>query len=118
MAYSKGNEFASDLQDISSYCKVLCHPARMMILLQLSKNKSSFCGELVNILPLAQSTVSQHLKELVKSDLVKATPIGVSMSYSVNKKVFNDNQKLMADMIEKILKNLKKDKNHKSKLEN
>jgi ArsR family transcriptional regulator len=113
MAYSKSEEFAEELQIISSFCKVLSHPARLNILLELSKTKKSFCGDLVKILPLSQPTVSQHLKELTKSGLVKAKPMGVNMSYSVNKKYLNTQQELMEIMMERIIKNLKKDKHPK-----
>lgn len=110
MAYSKKYEFATDLQDISAFCKVLSHPVRLAILLELSRSKQLFCGELVNLIPLAQPTVSQHLKELTQSGLVKVTPMGVSMAYSVNKKILTQNNENMQEIIEKILKNLKKDK--------
>ena len=113
MAYNKKNEFPKDLQDISAFCRVLSHPVRLYILLELSKTKHSFCGEIVNNIPLTQPTVSQHLKELTKLGLVKATQMGVNVSYSVNKKALAENQENMNEIIDKILKNLKKEKQAK-----
>lgn len=61
--------------------KALAHPARIAILQTLAKQNSCFCGDLTNILPLAQSTVSQHLKALKEAGLIRGQIDGVHTCY-------------------------------------
>ena len=55
-----------------------------MILKELAKRKSCVCGEIVDVLPLAQATVSQHLKELKEVGLIKGTVDGVKSCYCID----------------------------------
>lgn len=114
MAFSKKTEFAEDLQELSDYCKALSHPARLSILVELSKNGKSTCGEIVHLLPLAQATVSQHLKELVESGLVQVKARGVAMVYGISKKTLSQKNQAMYDMLSKFSKKPKKHKRSKS----
>ncbi len=114
MAFSKSDEFSPDLQNISVFTKALSHPARLSILIELSKQKKTFCGELVSVLPLAQSTVSQHLKELVKSGLVNVTQMGTNMAYSINKRQLKVLLTQLEDNFSIIFKNIKKEKQSKN----
>jgi ArsR family transcriptional regulator len=66
--------------------KALAHPARIKILKHLLKEDRCICGGIVNILPLAQSTVSQHLKVLRQAGLLQGTVEGLSICYCVDKK--------------------------------
>ena len=61
--------------------KALAHPARIAILQTLARQNSCFCGDLTNILPLAQSTVSQHLKALKEAGLIRGQIDGVHTCY-------------------------------------
>src|SRR4030042_3349990 len=60
-----------DEEAFSSICKALAHPVRIRIVSFLKKMNQCICGEIVETLPLAQSTVSQHLKVLKNSGLIK-----------------------------------------------
>ena len=76
---------SEDDRDFALMCKALSHPARVLILKYLLEMDRCICGEIVNILPLAQSTVSQHLKSLKKSGLIKGTVEGPSTCYCVDR---------------------------------
>ncbi|MBN2348657.1 MAG: winged helix-turn-helix transcriptional regulator [Bacteroidales bacterium] len=70
MTHARSVEFPKDMEQIARFAKALSHPARVAILKILSKSNSCFCGDIVSELPLAQATVSQHLKELKASGLI------------------------------------------------
>jgi DNA-binding transcriptional ArsR family regulator len=89
MANHKKAEFSSIDQDISVVAKVLSHPARIAILRILAQHNDLTCGELVEILPLAQPTVSHHLKELHDADLITFTIDGKKSLYNVNQHRWN-----------------------------
>jgi DNA-binding transcriptional ArsR family regulator len=86
MAYSKRNAFAETDARIAEIAKALGHPARIAILKLLS-NGTCICGDLVNELPLSQSTVSQHLKELKTAGLIKGEIDGPRVCYCLDLKV-------------------------------
>jgi DNA-binding transcriptional ArsR family regulator len=79
-------EITDSLDDdaFSSICKALAHPARIRILSFLKKMNQCVCGEIVEMLPLAQSTVSQHLKVLKNSGLVKGEIEGPRTCYCLD----------------------------------
>lgn len=72
-------------EEFSSYAKALGHPARVRILRILSRQKDCICGEMVALLPLAQSTVSQHLKVLKEAGLVQGEIDGPRVRYCINR---------------------------------
>src|SRR5690349_6724236 len=71
MGAGKHEEFSVKHNRISRYAKALSHPARVAILNFLVKKNACVCGDIVDELPLSQSTVSQHLKELKEAGLIK-----------------------------------------------
>jgi len=75
----------ADINDLANLCKALGHPARIQILKHLLAEKQCICGRIVEILPLAQSTVSQHLKILKESGLVQGAVEGPKTCYCVDK---------------------------------
>ncbi len=84
MGITKTESF-SDLQNrLADYFKVLGHPARIAILEHLVNANSCICGDLVDVLPLSQATVSQHLKELKQAGLIKGEISGTSVCYCIN----------------------------------
>jgi ArsR family transcriptional regulator, arsenate/arsenite/antimonite-responsive transcriptional repressor len=85
MAQNKKNEFDAELMEIADFAKALSHPARLAILKELAQKNTCICGEIVNVLPLAQSTVSQHLKELKKAGLIGGEIDGPKSCYCINK---------------------------------
>lgn len=86
MAISKTEEFTVKENKIAKYAKALSHPARIAILNLLIKNQACICGDIVNELPLSQSTVSQHLKELKESGLIKGEIDGTKVCYCIDEK--------------------------------
>ena len=88
MAFNKKEEFGKKEQELADIAKALSHPARIAILKVLAKQTECICGEIVEVLPLAQSTVSQHLKELKKAGLIDGTVDGPRSCYCINWKTF------------------------------
>ena len=88
MAFHKKEEFSSREQSLAAFAKAISHPARIAILNVLAKKNECICGEIVEVLPLAQSTVSQHLKELKNAGLINGTLDGPRSCYCINWKAF------------------------------
>lgn len=74
-----------DDQTLVQLCKALGHPARVAILRHLLRVNRCVCGEIVDILPLAQSTVSQHLKQLKEAGLIRGEIEGPRSCYCADK---------------------------------
>lgn len=68
---------------LAEIAKALGHPLRVRILRLLAKRRTCVCGELVDELPVAQSTVSQHLKILKEAGLVQGEIDGPRVCYCV-----------------------------------
>ena len=68
-------------------CKALAHPARVRIVDHLSHLDQCICGQIVDVVSLAQSTVSQHLKILKESGLVQGTIDGPRTCYCLDRQV-------------------------------
>jgi ArsR family transcriptional regulator, arsenate/arsenite/antimonite-responsive transcriptional repressor len=88
MAISKKEEFTKKEQELADFAKALSHPARIAILKVLAQKNECICGEIVDVLPLAQSTVSQHLKELKNAGLITGSVDGPRSCYCINWKAF------------------------------
>src|SRR5210317_1262864 len=84
-AISAETSHQNDTDELATLCKALGHPARINILKHLLKEDRCICGRIVAILPLAQSTVSQHLKILKESGLVVGEVEGPKTCYCVDK---------------------------------
>ncbi len=70
---------------LADYCKALGHPARIAIIKHLMEEDRCICGRIVEVMPLAQSTVSQHLKILKDAGLVKGEVEGPKTCYCIDK---------------------------------
>ena len=86
MGTTKSEEFTIRDNKIAKYAKALAHPARVAILQLLIKKQSCMCGDIVDELPLSQSTVSQHLKELKEAGLIKGDIEGAKVCYCIDEK--------------------------------
>ena len=84
MAYSKTDQFSESEIQAARVAKALGHPARIAILELLAKKSTCICGDIVNELPLSQSTVSQHLKELKTAGLIKGNIDGPKVCYCID----------------------------------
>jgi DNA-binding transcriptional ArsR family regulator len=86
MGTTKTEEFTVKQNKIAKYMKALGHPARIAILEVLIRKQACICGDIVDELPLSQSTVSQHLKELKEAGLIKGDVEGAKVCYCIDEK--------------------------------
>ncbi len=96
MGTTKSLEFSIKENKIAQYAKALAHPARIAILQFLVKKQSCMCGDIVEVLPLSQSTVSQHLKELKEAGLIKGETEGTKVCYCINEKEWAKAEKALS----------------------
>jgi DNA-binding transcriptional ArsR family regulator len=89
MGITKTEHFTTTQNELAILAKAIGHPARIAIIEYLLKTKSCICGDIVNELPLAQPTVSQHLKELKNAGLIKGNIEGNAICYCLNVDGFN-----------------------------
>lgn len=73
-------------EPLAEACKALSHPARLAILQRLAERGACVCGEVVEVMPLSQATVSQHLKVLKEAGLITGTIDGPKSCYRINAK--------------------------------
>lgn len=104
MALPRINEFPDRDLKLADFAKALAHPARIAILKVLAEKKECICGDLVADLPLAQSTVSQHLKALKDVGLIKGTIDGPRSRYCIDWKVFDRYHRELGNWSEKMMK--------------
>ena len=84
MAVDKTYVFQDTDQALALFAKALAHPARIAILRYLADKQTCICGDIVDELPLSQSTVSQHLKELKRCGLIKGNVDGPRVCYCIH----------------------------------
>lgn len=84
MGATKTDHFTEQQNAMATLAKALGHPARIAIIDYLLKVNACICGDIVNELPLAQPTVSQHLKELKNAGIIKGEIEGNSICYCLN----------------------------------
>lgn len=80
----KKKEYTPEQIEIATLARALGHPARIAIMDYLASVDACICGDIVDELPLAQSTVSQHLKELRNAGLIQGTIEGNAICYCIN----------------------------------
>jgi ArsR family transcriptional regulator len=100
MGASKTENYSNKELSVAKYAKALSHPARVAILLLLLKKQNCICGDIVEELPLSQSTVSQHLKELKETGLIKGDIDGVSVCYCIDEKEWKKAGSLLNSFME------------------
>lgn len=98
MGVAKSAEFSVKDNNIAKYAKALSHPARVAILKLLIKRQACICGDIVDELPLSQSTISQHLKELKAAGLIKGEIEGAAVCYCINAKQWQKAQAALSDL--------------------
>ena len=74
-----------DQKKFARYAKAMGHPIRMYILTTLSNQNCCYSGDLSEVLPIAKSTLSQHLKELKKAGLIQGEVDPPKIKYCINK---------------------------------
>ena len=102
MAVSKKEEFTQEEIWLADVAKSLSHPARIKILKMLNEMNLCMVGSLVDKLPLAQATVSQHLKELKRVGLIDGEIDGPKICYCVNAKALTKAKSALDKLFNKI----------------
>ena len=103
-AYSKTENFTTKQNAIATLTKALGHPARVAIMEYLINVNTCICGDIVNELPLAQPTVSQHLKELKNAGLIKGNIEGNAICYCIDENTITKLQNYFAQISVKLEK--------------
>jgi len=106
MGASKTDYFTDKQNSIAALAKALGHPARVAIIEYLMKADQCICGDIVNELPLAQPTVSQHLKELKNAGLIKGSIEGNAICYCIDERAIERLQNYFGRITNKL--NMKK----------
>jgi len=99
MGATKKDFFTDQQNQIANIAKALGHPARIAIIEYLLTVDTCICGDIVNELPLAQPTVSQHLKELKNAGLIKGNIEGTAICYCINEEAFSILQNYFSNVI-------------------
>ncbi|WP_310556399.1 metalloregulator ArsR/SmtB family transcription factor [Flavobacterium sp.] len=86
MGTTKSEFFSDEQNKLAILFKALSHPARVAIIAYLLKVDTCICGDIVNELPLAQPTISQHLKELKNAGIIKGKIEGNAICYCIDTK--------------------------------
>ena len=92
--YNPNKNFRGHTKELARFAKALAHPARIKILNFLNHADFCYTGDFVEVLPMAQSTVSQHLKELKDAGLIIANEKPPRVSYCINKEVWEQAKSL------------------------
>lgn len=98
MGATKTDHFTDQQNTLATLLKALGHPARVAIIEYLMKVDTCICGDIVNELPLAQPTVSQHLKELKNAGLIKGSIEGNSICYCIEEEAIEKLQNYFANI--------------------
>ncbi len=99
MGLSKREEYTAKQNRLSEIAKALGHPARVAIVEYLAKSNLCMCGDIVDVLPLSQSTVSQHLKELKNAGLIKGDIDGTKVCYCIDEKGWTEAKELLGQFL-------------------
>jgi DNA-binding transcriptional ArsR family regulator len=100
MGLTKTEGFTKSQIELAAFAKALGHPARIAILQFLAQRKACVCGDIVEELPLSQSTVSQHLKELKNVGLIKGDIEGPTVCYCIDETSWNKVKEALSDLFE------------------
>lgn len=102
MGATKTEHFSEKQNEIATMAKALGHPARIAILEYLLSVDSCICGDIVKELPLAQPTVSQHLKELKNAGLIKGSIEGTAICYCIDEEALAKLQDYFGQIADKL----------------
>lgn len=92
MGVTKTSSFSRQQNQLATLAKALGHPARIAILEYLLQHQTCICNDLVQELPLSQSTITQHLRELKVAGLIKGEIEGPKVNYCIDEAVWQESQ--------------------------
>jgi len=84
MGRSNSHKFTAEQNQLAAMAKAMAHPARIAIIQHLMKSGSCVCGDIVDKLPLSQSTISQHLKAMKKAGIIQGNVEGTFTCYCLD----------------------------------
>jgi ArsR family transcriptional regulator, arsenate/arsenite/antimonite-responsive transcriptional repressor len=102
MGATKTGNFTENQNDLAMFAKALGHPARVAIIEYLVNSDKCITGEIVDVIPLAQATVSQHLKELKNAGLIKGSVEGNAVCYCIDCEKWDEFKKMLNTIFEKL----------------
>jgi len=94
-------DYKKSTEELAMFAKALAHPTRIAILRHLENQSCCFTGDLVDVLPLAQSTISQHLKELKNAGLIQGELKPPKIKYCINQENWKKAKELFTNFFEK-----------------
>ena len=94
------DQITEEQQKIARYAKAMGHPVRLYILNLLSSQSCCYSGDLSDVLPIAKSTLSQHLKELKEAGLIQGTIERPKIKYCLNRENWEQARKLFKKFLE------------------
>jgi DNA-binding transcriptional ArsR family regulator len=103
MSHPKSINYKEDEINLARYAKALGHPARIAILKFLASTDTCFCGEIVDELPIAQATVSQHLKELKNAGLIRGSIEPPKVRYCIDPENWKKSSRFFEDLFKKLI---------------
>ena len=103
MGLTKAEIFTDRQNRIADLAKAFAHPARVAILQLLAQRKTCICGDLVDELPLAQATVSQHLKELKRIGIIRGDIDPPRVCYCINELVWHEARQTFGALLDSLM---------------
>lgn len=95
-------EFTEEQLKISRLAKALAHPVRIAILQMLANQNCCYHGDMSEIIPVAKSTLSQHLNELKEAGLIQGEFTPPTIKYCINKENWENAKLVMGSFIDGI----------------
>lgn len=100
---NKAHQFDPKLREIATFAKAVSHPARLEILKFLAQSNQCITGDISEHIPLSRSTVSQHLKALKQTGIIKGTIDGLKINYCINTRIVENYFSMMHDFFHPIV---------------
>ncbi len=95
MGITKHELFTTAQNRLAELARAIGHPARIAILQELLRRQTCICGDLVDVLPLSQATVSQHLKALKNAGIIQGNISGASICYCIDPVVWQETGEML-----------------------
>jgi predicted transcriptional regulator len=102
MGLTKTELFKKRQNRMAALAKAFDHPARVAIIEYLLQNNTCICNDLVNELPLSQSTISQHLKELKQIGMIKGEVEGPKLNYCIDEQVWEEAKDIFINLFSRL----------------
>jgi predicted transcriptional regulator len=104
MGITKSELFKKRQNRIANLAKAFDHPARVAIIEYLLTNDTCICNDLVDVLPLSQSTITQHLKELKRIGIIKGEVEGPKVNYCIDDQVWEEAKDIFFNLFTRYVK--------------